>query len=219
MISAPPPEDEARRVSVFRGRNFRPPPPQAPLARRIDGRVAIVLGDDVPTGSMSPDGAEVMADRSNVPAIARFTFVKEDRGFVGRMREYGDGFIVAGENYGQGSSREHAVLAPKYLGVRAVFARSFARIHRRNLIYQGLLPLLIDASVVAEAAVGARWSLPRAADELAAGAAALTLETERGPRAARHDLTPREREIVLSGGILAWLRERRGSATVAPPIP
>lgn len=140
-ILVPPPAAEAASIKVVKGPNIQPPPRQAPLANRLDGEVLIKLGDNVSTGDLSPDGAVVMALRSNVNAIAEFTFRRFDTKFPARAREKGGGFIVAGQNYGQGSSREHAALAPKALGVRAVIAQSFARIHRRNLISQGIPPL------------------------------------------------------------------------------
>ncbi|MBI3555163.1 MAG: aconitate hydratase, partial [Deltaproteobacteria bacterium] len=200
-----PPLEEAESIRVFHGRNIVPPPPQSPLSDSLMGSVLIVLGDNVSTGSMSPDGAQVMADRSNLEAISKYCFIKEDRDFVRRARDARTGFIVAGENYGQGSSREHAALAPKYLGVAAVFAKSFARIHRRNLIYQGMLPLLIKDDFLKIAAVGARWLLPTVRFELEAGRKTVTVQTEQGRQNIRHDLSPREIAIVLSGGILSYL--------------
>src|SRR5207237_4026414 len=122
--------DEAARVKGFRGRNIQPPPVPPELGAALQGRVLIVLVDNISTGSMSPDGVLVMQERSNIPAIAEYCFRKEDPGFVARAKEWGGGFIVAGDNYGQGSSREHAALAPLQLGVRAVFAKAFHRIHR-----------------------------------------------------------------------------------------
>jgi aconitate hydratase len=111
----------------------------------LNGEVLIKLGDNVSTGDLSPDGAVVMALRSNVNAIAEFTFKRFDPTFPQRAREKDGGFIVAGQNYGQGSSREHAALAPKALGIHAVIAQSFARIHRRNLISQGIPPLVFKS--------------------------------------------------------------------------
>ncbi|MGH3031654.1 MAG: aconitate hydratase, partial [Gaiellaceae bacterium] len=141
-ILAPAPEEEAAGIEIPRGPNIKPPPEQKALPDELDLRVLIVAPDDISTGDLSPDGATVMAYRSNVPAIAEFTFQHRDKEFPRRAKEWGGGFIVAGHNYGQGSSREHAALAPAQLGVRAVIAKSFARIHRRNLIAQGIVPFL-----------------------------------------------------------------------------
>src|SRR5207244_3730329 len=141
-IIKPVSAEKAREVQVIRGPNIQPPPSQIPLPARIAGEVLIALPDDVSTGDLSPDGAVVMALRSNVNAIAEFTLRRFDREFPKKAREKGGGFIVAGDNYGQGSSREHAALAPKALGIKGVIAQSFARIHRRNLISQGIPPLV-----------------------------------------------------------------------------
>ena len=210
MILAPAPEERAAEVKIFTGRNIVPPPPQRPLPEALEGRVLIVLPDNIATGAMAPDGALVMADRSNVPALAEHTFEKEDPGFVARAKEWGGGFIVAGDNYGQGSSREHAALAPKHLGVRAVFARSFARIHRRNLISQGLVPLPIEEDLYHSAKTGDTWRLPRLRREMEEGAPAVTLITDGQEHKLNHNLTERERKILLLGGELEWIRSREG---------
>ena len=116
-----------------------------------------------------------MAYRSNVPAIAEFTFQHRDPEFRKRIKEWGGGFIVGGDNYGQGSSREHAALAPLQLGVRAVFAKSFARIHRRNLVAQGIVALTFDDESDHEKAdVGQCWKLPKLREELEAGSDTIT---------------------------------------------
>ncbi|MDP9307079.1 MAG: aconitate hydratase, partial [Actinomycetota bacterium] len=159
-ILAPVPEDEAASIEIPRGPNIFPPPEQKPLPDVLVGRVLIVAPDDISTGDLSPDGATVMAYRSNVPAIAEFTFQHRDKGFAKRAHEWGGGFIVAGHNYGQGSSREHAALAPAQLGVRAVIAKSFARIHRRNLIAQGIVPLLFKEDAdYDQAEQGQKWEI------------------------------------------------------------
>jgi aconitate hydratase len=138
-ILEPVPAEEAASIEIPRGPNIKPPPHPNELPDMLELRVLIVAPDDISTGDLSPDGATVMAYRSNVPAIAEFTFQHRDKEFPKRAKEWGGGFIVAGDNYGQGSSREHAALAPAQLGVRAVIAKSFARIHRRNLIAQGIV--------------------------------------------------------------------------------
>jgi aconitate hydratase len=168
-----------------------------------------VLGDNISTGSMAPDGAIVMADRSNVPAIAGYTFMKEDPEFVRRAREWGGGFIVGGENYGQGSSREHAALAPLALGVRCVLAQSFARIHRRNLIAQGLLPLTIDRQAHDRLEVGDELAIAEVVQAVRGGAGQVEVRVEgKDGFTAAIDLSPREREVVLAGGVLNQLREQ-----------
>src|SRR5205807_5198292 len=175
LHNRPPGHEEASRVQVFRGRNNQPPPVPPDLPQSLEGRVLIVLGDNVSTGSMSPDGVLVMAERSNIPAIAEYTFRKEDPEFVSRAKEWGGGFIVAGDNYGQGSSREHAALAPLQLGVRAVFAKAFHRIHRRNLINNGIVPIVIEDAIQRMAHIGDVWRLPRIRKEIESGATEVTI--------------------------------------------
>ena len=206
---SPPPQAEAVRVQVFHGPNVVPPPQQTPLPEKLSGRVLIVVGDDISTGDLSPDGVIVMSYCSNVEAMANFVFRRLDPRFPARAREWGGGFIVGGHNYGQGSSREHAVLAPKRLGVRAVIAKSFARIHRRNLIAQGLVPLTFaDEADYNRVRQGDQWEiadlhgiLERREDEWRVRIAG----TGEGPRL-RANFTPRERQILLAGGLLAYTR-------------
>ncbi|MDF2740196.1 MAG: aconitase, partial [Actinomycetia bacterium] len=209
MLLAPPPPREAERIEIVRGPNIRKPPIPPPLPEAFAGRVLIVLPDNISTGSMAPDGAIVMADRSNVEAIAEYTFMKEDPEFVQRAKGWGGGFIVAGENYGQGSSREHAALAPLALGVRCVLAQGFARIHRRNLIAQGLLPLSIDKQTHDRLEVGDELAVDGLTGAVGGGAEQLEVRVEgKVGFTARLDLSPREREVVLAGGVLNQLRER-----------
>ena len=209
-ILEPAPEDEASSIEIPRGPNIFPPPEQKPLPDVLVGRVLIVAPDDISTGDLSPDGATVMAYRSNVPAIAEFTFQHRDKGFAKRAHEWGGGFIVAGDNYGQGSSREHAALAPAQLGVRAVIAKGFARIHRRNLIAQGIVPLLFkDESDYDKAELGQTWEI-RNLQAIAEGEDELQVEMDGAPAfTVTHDFLPREREIVVAGGLIRYLKEQQ----------
>jgi aconitate hydratase len=207
-ILGPAPVEEAATIEIPRGPNIKPPPEQKPLPDELQMRVLIVAADDISTGDLSPDGATVMAYRSNVPAIAEFTFQHRDKEFPRRAKDWGGGFIVAGENYGQGSSREHAALAPAQLGVRAVIAKSFARIHRRNLIAQGIVPLLFrDPSDYDNAELGQTWRIAEL-HSIAEGNDEIPVETSEGHSfTLTHDLLPREREIVGAGGLIRYLRE------------
>jgi aconitate hydratase len=209
-ILEPVPPEEAHSIQIPRGPNIKPPPEQKALPDELALRVLIVAPDDISTGDLSPDGATVMAYRSNVPAIAEFTFQHRDKEFPRRAHEWGGGFIVAGDNYGQGSSREHAALAPAQLGVRAVIAKSFARIHRRNLIAQGVVPLLFqEESDYDKAELGQTWRIS-GLHAIAHGADELETEIEAaGTIALTHDLLPREREIVVAGGLIRYLKEQQ----------
>jgi aconitate hydratase len=208
-IFAPADEEEAERIEIPRGPNIKTPPEHEPLPESLEARIATVQPDDISTGDLAPDGAEVMAYRSNIPAIAEFTFRARDPEFRKRLEEWGSGFIVGGENYGQGSSREHAALAPLQLGVKAVFAKSFARIHRRNLVAQGILALTFkDDSDYDRAEVGQEWSLPNVRAELENGSDDITVKVDGGDDfKVTHDFAPKEREVLVDGGLLHFLQE------------
>ncbi|MFN2616740.1 MAG: aconitate hydratase [Thermoleophilaceae bacterium] len=217
-IFAPAPEDEAEGIEIPRGPNIKPPPEHVPIDDSISARIATVREDNISTGDLAPDGVIVMSYRSNIPAIAEFTFQHRDPEFRQRMKDWGTGFIVGGHNYGQGSSREHAALAPLQLGVKAVFAKSFARIHRRNLVAQGILALTFkDESDYDRAEVGACWSLPSIKQELEEGAEEITVRIEDSDEQFKvtHDLAPKEREILVEGGLLHYLKEHGREAAPA----
>lgn len=209
QILPPASLEEAAKIQILRGPNIKPPPKPQPLPERWEERILIVVGDDISTGDLAPDGADVMAFRSNVPAIAEFTFRRVDATLPRRAQEWGGGFIVAGHNYGQGSSREHAAMAPLFLGVRAVIAKSFARIHRRNLITQGILPLkFADEADYALAAQADTWELANVRSALLAGEKSLRARIKEKGREVilLTDLSPREVAILADGGLLAHLR-------------
>jgi aconitate hydratase len=214
-IFKPASEDEAEEIEIPRGPNIKTPPEHEPMPESIEAKIATVQPDDISTGDLAPDGAEVMAYRSNIPAIAEFTFRHRDPEFRKRLKDWGAGFIVGGDNYGQGSSREHAALAPLQLGVKAVFAKSFARIHRRNLVAQGIPALTFkDDSDYDRAEVGECWKLPKIREELESGADEITVEVEDGESfTVTHDFAPKEREILVEGGMLHWLQEHGEQAS------
>jgi aconitate hydratase len=141
MVLPPLPVDRSQKMELIRGPNIQPLPLKESLQSKLTGRVLIKLADHVSTDDILPGGAKVLALRSNIPAISEYVFEKLDPFFVKRAKESGGGFVVAGTNYGQGSSREHAAIGPMFLGVKAVIAKSFARIHLANLINFGVLPL------------------------------------------------------------------------------
>jgi aconitate hydratase len=210
-IFPPAPEDEADSIEVVRGPNIKAPPEHVPLEESLEARIATVQPDNISTGDLAPDGVEVMSYRSNIPAIAEFTFRHRDPEFRKRMKEWGKGFIVGGHNYGQGSSREHAAIAPLHLGVKAVFAKSFARIHRRNLVAQGILALTFkDESDYDRAKVGDTWVLPNIKQELEDGAEDIAVQIkESGDEfVVTHDFAPKEREILVQGGLIHYLKEQ-----------
>ena len=215
-IFAPAPADEAQRIEIPRGPNIKRPPKHTPMVQSLTARVATVQPDNISTGDLAPDGVEVMAYRSNVPAIAEFTLRHRDPEFRKRLKEWGSGIIVAGENYGQGSSREHAALAPLHLGVKAVIAKSFARIHRRNLVAQGIVALVFDdPSDYDKAEVGQTWEFPKLREQLANGSDTISARIEDSGEQLRlrHDFSEHERQILIAGGLLSYLREREPAAS------
>jgi aconitate hydratase len=207
-IDAALPEEERRTIVLERGENLVAPkqPPACP--DDLDARVLIVVGDDISTGDMAPDGVIAMSVWSNIGECARFMFRRLDPDFHDRALAWGGGLIVGGHNYGQGSSREHAALAPLHLGVRAIVAGSYARIHRRNLIALGIIPLVFsDDADWSRTRVGQRWHIPDLAASLRAGAATVSAEIERDQEIRLSlPLTPGERGVVLAGGLLAHVR-------------
>ena len=202
-----PPSRDPKSVRIRRGPNIKPLPPASPMADHLGGEVLIVLGDNVSTDHILPAGAATLALRSNIPEIAKYVFSYMDPGFAERARAAGGGVIVAGENYGQGSSREHAALAPSYLGVQFVLAKSFARIHRDNLVNYGVLPLAFTDSSDSGGIQQEEHLVLRGARALvSSGASNVVVErTDGRPIDARIELTDRQRRILLSGGLLDYV--------------
>jgi len=195
-----PPSPHPERVEVIQGPNIRPLPTFPPLPRQIGGEVLIKVGDDITTDDILPAGAQILPLRSNIPAIAEYTFSRLDPAFAARAREQGGGVIVGRANYGQGSSREHAALAPRYLGVRAVIAVGFARIHFANLINFGIVPLLFTNPEDYERIDGGDRVVIQVHD--LAGEIVLRNETRGVTIPLTHCLRPREITILRAGGAL-----------------
>lgn len=201
-IVAPLPSSERAAVVIDRGPNLVPPSPPEPLPDALSAKVLVHVGDDVSTGDMAPDGVIAMSVWSNLAACAPFMFGRIDPGFHDRAVEWGGGIIVAGHNYGQGSSREHAALIPAYLGIRVVAARSYARIHRRNLIAVGIVPLVLCGDEVAE--VGERWVIDGLRAALRDDTDQLTAWVDDTTKVSLSvDLSRSERDVLIAGGLLA----------------
>ncbi len=192
-------EPEGPSVEIRRSPNIVPLGRQTPLEPVLRGEVLLKLGDGVSTDAILPAGPLTQHLRSNLPEIAKYTFHYEDETFAQRADEAGGGFIVGGDNYGQGSSREHAALAPWRLGIEAVIAKAFARIHRANLINMGILPIVADTDAVEQ---GDRLEI----DVSSLDAPELTVKnlTKGTTLVAVHDLSEREADVVRAGGLLAF---------------
>lgn len=203
-----PPAAQGETVEILRGPNIRPIPMKEPLADRLEARVAIRLGDNVSTDEIAPAGAKNVSMRSNVPAVSRSAFSRLDTEFAARALQYGHSVIVAGENYGQGSSREHAALMPMFLGVQAVLAKSFARIHRTNLINFGVLPLVFQRAEDQEGLeLGDSLEIDFIWKGLDEGKLLVRNLTRGTEFTVGLDISPYERELLLSGGLLRYIKK------------
>ena len=193
---------------VLRGPNIKPVPLGEPVAPALDASVLLKLGDKVSTDDISPAGAAVLVFRSNVPAIAEHCFKYVDADFVARAKAAGRGIIVGGEIYGQGSSREAAAVGPMHLGIRAVIVKSFARIHRANLINWGMVPLTFDDPAAYDTIErDDRLHLPDLRAALKSGVRVTIANQRTGATFTTSCLlTPRERDILLAGGVLAYTK-------------
>jgi len=207
LLEPPLPEAEAARVTLERGPNIRPLPEFEPIDATLELPVLVVLGDDVSTDEILPAGSRVLPDRSNLDRLARHTLTPIDPGYPSRADDVladGGHVIAAGDNYGQGSSREHAALAPRRLGCRVVLARSFARIHRRNLVNVGIAPLLYPDAPELEPGQVVRIEDPLGQiDE----GGTVRLSIDGNPAIARHDLTRTERDRVRAGSLMNHVRD------------
>ncbi|MHB1294723.1 MAG: aconitate hydratase [Anaerolineae bacterium] len=202
MIVPPPADGQA--VEIVRGPNIKPLPTRGPLENVIAGEVLLRVGDNITTDHIMPAGAAILPLRSNIPAMSEYVFVRVDPTFAERARAAGGGLIVGGDNYGQGSSREHAALVPMYLGVQAVITKSFARIHMANLVNSGILPLVfVDPADYDRLQQGDRLRIEDTFASLRAGRLITVVNETRGYRfEAQYDLSARQVEILLAGGQL-----------------
>ncbi|MBM4064414.1 MAG: aconitate hydratase [Planctomycetes bacterium] len=201
-----PPLEKPEEVSIIRGPNIKPLPKKETMPDTLKGDVLLKVGDNITTDHIMPAGAKVLPLRSNIPAISEFVFEKVDKEFVKRAKEKGGGFLIGGVNYGQGSSREHAALAPMYLGVKAVIVKSFARIHRANLVNFGILPLTFENENDYNLFdLGDTIEMPDMKNRLKSKAS-ITLKnvTKNKEVKVTHTLTPREIDILCVGGLLNY---------------
>ena len=209
MILPPPVKSE--KVEIIRGPNIQPLPLRKGLGPGLKGEVLLKVEDNVTTDHIMPAGSNILPLRSNIPAISEYVFSPIDPGFAARAREKKGGFVVGGENYGQGSSREHAALAPMYLGLKAVIAKSFARIHRANLINFGILPLLFgNPGDYATIAQGDVLEIPNLLKALKKGLDKVELRNLSRNKACTLTLnfSARERDVLAAGGLLNLTRSK-----------
>lgn len=207
-VLPPAPADEADAVEVLRGPNIQPFPRSRPFADTLTAELVLKVGDNITTDHIMPAGSKILPYRSNIPKLAEFCFTVCDPTFPARARAAGDGIIVGGSNYGQGSSREHAALVPMYLGIRCVVAKSFARIHAANLINAGILPLTFENPADYDALQpGARLRIDGIRAGMAAGKLTLTDTAAGKSYSVVCSLTERQQAILLAGGLLNYTKE------------
>ncbi len=208
MLIAPP--VDGKEVSITRGPNIRPIPLNDPLPGKIRPRVLLVVGDNITTDHIVPGGSKVLPLRSNIEALSDYVFAPLDPNFSSRAREYGSGVIVAGENYGQGSSREHAALAPMFLGVKAVLAKSFARIHLANLVNFGILPLIFSEPADYEKfSMGDELLIVNPGEQLERNEIIIDHLNGNFKITAVHQLSSRQLDILRAGGLLNYTRSQQ----------
>ncbi len=210
MIVPPVDEKDMDSVEILRGPNIKPFPATSPLDETIDAGVSLKVGDNITTDHIMPAGAKILPLRSNIPEISKHCFAVCDESFPERALSMGKSIIVGGSNYGQGSSREHAALAPLYLGVKAVLVKSFARIHRANLINAGILPLtFVNEADYDKISQGDELCLENVRDDIEAGKTELTIKNKTTGEdiPVLCELTGRTKDIVLAGGLLDYTRE------------
>jgi aconitate hydratase len=207
-LEPPLPPEQSRQVEVLRGPNIVPLPRFAPLPDTWRGEVWLKAGDNVTTDDILPAGSQILPLRSNLPAISEYAFTRLDPDFPRRVKGRGEGAVVGGENYGQGSSREHAALAPRYLGVRVKLVKSFARIHLANLVNFGILPLVFaHPGDYDRLEMGQTLELPDLRQLLLDGAERLPLKVDGREIWTRVELTERQRRLIAAGGALNIVRE------------
>ena len=210
MVTLPAEEKDMDSVEIKLGPNIKPYPETHPLLETIDAPVSLKVGDNITTDHIMPAGAKILPLRSNIPKISEHCFAVCDEEFPKRAKELGRSIIVGGANYGQGLSREHAALAPLYLGVKAVLVKSFARIHRANLINAGILPLtFVNEADYDKIAQGDQLVLADVRKAVEAGKTELTVinKTSGAEIPVLCELTGRTKDIMLAGGLLDYTRE------------
>lgn len=208
MIIPPLQESEAAKIEIIRGPNIKPVPVQKALDNELAGEILLVVEDNITTDHIMPAGAKILPLRSNIPAMSEWVYAGVDANFPARAKEKGGGLIIGGDNYGQGSSREHAALVPMYLGLKAVIAKSFARIHRANLINFGIVPLVFeDPAQYDEMDQGDVLKIEGLTSNLAEGKPIkVKNETKNKEILCNHNLSKRQIDIIKAGGLLNYTK-------------
>ena len=210
MIEPPASPEDAKSLEIFRGPNIKPFPVTTPLAENIKAPAVLKVGDNITTDHIMPAGAKILPYRSNIPYLSKFCFAVCDETFSERAKAAGQSFVIGGANYGQGSSREHAALVPLYLGVKAVVTKSFARIHKSNLINAGILPLTFcKESDYDKIDQNDELELANIRDCIVNDRPIMLKDVTKGIEIpVECDLSGRSKDILLAGGLLNYTREQ-----------
>jgi aconitate hydratase len=201
------PPENFQDVEIVRGPDIKPLPKMEPFPDALEAEVVIKVGDDISTDTIMPAGSKVLPLRSNIPALSEFVFSQIEPDFHKICREKGDVVVVGGENYGQGSSREQAALAPRYLGVRVKIAKSFARIHKANLCNFGILPLILKApNDYDKLTVGSEIILEDIRKHIETGEKEIPVKVDGATIVTLLDVSDRQRKFLLAGGALNFVR-------------
>lgn len=202
-----PPLKNTSDIKIIRGPNIKPFPVLGSLLNELDGKVLLKIGDNITTDHILPAGSKILPLRSNIPAISEFTFSNIDSTFSKKAKEAKIGFIVGGENYGQGSSREHAALVCRYLGIRAKIVKSFARIHRSNLINFGVMPLVLkDSKNYDKINSGDHIRIKEIRDQISNEDKSIVIEVNNEKITCLNEFSKRERKLLLSGGLINFIK-------------
>ena len=209
MVTPPAPESEADSVEILRGPNIKPFPISEPLADEIDAGVSLKVGDNITTDHIMPAGAKILPLRSNIPEISKYCFAVCDENFHYRALSMGKSIVIGGLNYGQGSSREHAALAPLYLGVKAVITKSFARIHMANLINAGIVPMTFaNEADYDRIEQGDELRIENIRDQIAASDVVKVTNVTKGfDFDCNISFSDRQKKMLYAGGLLPYTKE------------
>ena len=203
-----PPSKSQEAVRIIRGPNIKPFPNFASLENELSGKILLKVGDNITTDDIMPAGSQILPLRSNIPAISEYVYSRIDPKFSSRAKN-NQGFVIAGDNYGQGSSREHAAVACRFLGVRGKIAKSFARIHRSNLINFGILPLaFIDPSDYEEIETGDTINVQSIRDQLKNANDNIVLKVNGKKIECQNGFSKRETDVLLTGGIINYVKKQ-----------
>lgn len=207
MIIKPLPEEEALNVEVVRGPNIKPLPIPDPPSENLTAKISLKAGDNISTDDITPASAEFSSMRSNIPLIAQYAYCRYDSEFVSRAKEFGKSIIVGGENYGQGSSREHAAITPMFLGVKGIIAKSMARIHKNNLINHGIVPMIfVNPSDYDKLDLSDELEIKNFPQQIREKTVTVFNKTKNINIQTRIELSDDEIEVILCGGQLRYIR-------------